>query len=244
MLPLALLQAFFECILCPRGALYAEIELPGAAAGSPPLHVCSAHTTSGFDVLVEGARLEGTPLHAGGNPMALAQVQEWAAHVRRQVLRRRSEDRCRGGQPAAENATLHIGTEPASAPRAAAAPQGRPSIIMCGDLNMTPDSREYPMAADAVHCVGSGGEPVLDSFAGKWEPTFGASDGEGNSLERLLTNPADQGADKSYDYIFSDAKPCRQATDPLAAPEAAHARYQQVSDHQAVMATWEWPDYM
>jgi endonuclease/exonuclease/phosphatase family metal-dependent hydrolase len=177
-----------------------------------PLHVSSCHTTSGTDVLVEAMHLQHTRLHRGGNPTALQEVREWAEQVKCQLA---------ASSPHASRSTLT---------------KARPAVIMCGDLNITPHDHEYKGACAALDELGLG---LRDTFEDRWEPTFGMS----QQQERLLTQAADVDAQKTVDYIFSAASPVEVKVEALAAEEAAvhdNDKYQQVSDHRAVVASWAW----
>ena len=108
-------------------------------------------------------------------------------------------------------------------------------VVLCCDLNITPVMREYEDVVVALGTICKGG--VHDVSAGMWEPTFGLSD------ERLLTQAADRGTQKTNDYIFvgpgAEHMPTRVCTEALEAKKEEHARYQQVSDHKAVVAHWD-----
>ena len=198
-------QAAFEHFLCTRGSLYAELELPDGS----PLHIGAAHTTSGWDVILEALHLEGSPLYSGGNPIALAQVREWADQLRAQLKLATDRDAAKSRHPW--------------------------RVVLCCDLNITPVMREYEDVVVALGTICKGG--VHDVSAGKWEPTFGLSE------ERLLTQAADRGNEKTNDYLFvgpgTEHMPTRVRTEALEAKEEEHARYQQVSDHKAVVAHWD-----
>jgi endonuclease/exonuclease/phosphatase family metal-dependent hydrolase len=158
-----------------------------------------------------GLGLERTFLFKGGNATGLDQVYEWADLVSKHMPPTREEDK----------------EDP-----------GPPSLIMCGDFNITPWCSEYEpvtaaLARDELACV----DVSLDA----WEATLGATDGNGNALERVFTQTSDHGADKTTDYIFANgSKPRRVWVDSFAAPDDVRKYYQQVSDHRAVIARWEW----
>ena len=104
---------------------------------------------------------------------------------------------------------------------------------MCGDLNITPHDHEYKGVCAALDALGL---DLRDTFEDRWEPSFGMS----QQQERLLTQAADVDAQKTVDYIFSAASPVEVKVEALAAEEAVHGKYQQVSDHRAVVASWAW----
>jgi len=60
---------------------------------------------------------------------------------------------------------------------------------------------------------------------------------------RLLSKPQRSGRTETNDYIFvgpgAEHMPTRVCTEALEAKKEEHARYQQVSDHKAVVAHWD-----
>lgn len=214
-------QTIIESFVCSRGSIYAELVLEDGS----PLHVSACHTTSGTDVVIEAIHLEHTRLHSGGNPKALLQVQEWVQQVDEQVARSVTSSNSSKSLPAATTK------------------RSKPTLVMCGDLNITPQMREYSGVCEALggintsDSLSTGSESQLrDAFDGVWKPTFGMSE----QNERLLTQAADRNAQKTVDYIFATVAPEHVTVDALRAPEAVSENYQQVSDHCAVVARWSW----
>ena len=106
--------------------------------------------------------------------------------------------------------------------------------IVAGDLNMRPFHPEYAVVAAGMKELG-----LVDAYDGVWEPTFGTVDEHGSPHERLMTHRADYGTCKELDYVFSSgAKVVDRQIDRCVEKDAS-AGWQQVSDHAAIVVTFE-----
>ena len=208
-----------------RGSLHAELQLPGGDV----LQLSSIHTSAGTDVVVEGLNLQHTRLFKGSNVEGLAQTKEAVAKAAAFFGRNIGKGKA---------ATHHS--------------------MFCGDFNFTPRSAEYQEASKVIQTTlgltdvylqwqgqpTTGGaangasyhQGAVDEITDR-PPTFGLRDpATGESLEWLMTQTADLAVNKAVDFIFSDMAPMSSLmVDRLPAPAEEMAKYQQVSDHAALI---------
>jgi endonuclease/exonuclease/phosphatase family metal-dependent hydrolase len=161
-------QSWFERHVVSRGALFVQISAPsgafnGASNDTTDLFLFTTHLTSAPEVLFKGLNMSeaGAKMAVDRNSTGKDQMKEYLAFMRLQLAAHFNA------------AKKHL-------------------VVVAGDLNCKPTHDEYTWFADAVGAAAHPAlpcGPLVDAWAGEWEPTFATIDTEtGERTETRMTH--------------------------------------------------------
>ena len=161
-------QSWFERHVVSRGALFVQISAPsgasnGASNDTTDIFLFTTHLTSAPEVLFKGLNMSeaGAKMAVDRNSTGKDQMKEYLAFMRLQLAAHFNA------------AKKHL-------------------VVVAGDLNCKPTHDEYTWFADAVGAAAHPAlpcGPLVDAWAGEWEPTFATIDTEtGERTETRMTH--------------------------------------------------------